>query len=492
MSAVRQQSASPVGAPLRRRASYPRPAAETSHFDYLNTPGLRVTSPPDDDEFSIWVKAEQFPKFECCPSCGCDDERFKRNGTYPQTVRHVPQGLQTVYVEVRRQSYYCRRCEQPFQHPLTAVSDRWRMTSRLVDYVGKLSLLRPAREVALLTGASTNTVSEIMVEYRQHLDATVRFETPRVLGLDGVFARVKDEKGKSKKRECAIFTDIEAGLVIDLRPSITIAEVSERLRELPNPERVEIVLIDMSPALFAAVREALPHAIIVVDLFHIQSKINEGLDNVRKRLRRAATRRKGQLTMCRKELLRKRSDQLNPDELKERERWLELKPELRLAYDVAEESLKIWHSSSNGTARERYRRWLTQFPSELRRDFRELLSAFENWGEYIFNYFDHRFTNAFTESRNRLVKDIQRESRGCDFETLRGKVIYGTLLRKQIEEARREEMKRKKRKPRIDGVTKRRRRRKRKRAPGEEAESAALDLVSGCALPLALQMDLFQ
>jgi hypothetical protein len=196
--------------------------------------------------------------------------------------------------------------------------------------------------------------------------------------------------------------------------------------------------------------------------------------------------------MCRKELLRKRRDHLNPDELKERERWFELKPELRLAYDVAEECLEMWHSSSSGTARERHRRWLARFPPELRLDFHELLSAFRNWGEYIFHYFDYRFTNAFTESKNRLVKDIQRESRGCDFETLRGKVVYGTLLRKQIEEARREEMKRKKRKPRIDGVTKRRRRRKRKSATGEEAESVALDLVDSCALLPALQMDLFQ
>ena len=351
------------------------------------------------------------------------------------------------------------------------------MTDSLVKYVQKLSLIRPTREVALFTGASTKTIREIMTEYWQHLDNTVQFDTPRVLGLDGVFARVKDDQGKSKKKECLIITDIEAGLCIDLRPGVTIEEVSERLRALPDSKHVEIVVIDMSTALLAAIRKALPHAVIVIDLFHIQAKINEGLDNVRKRLRRGAARKKGQPTMCGRELLRKRRSQLKPNELKELEMWFDLKPELRQAYDLVEECLKIWRSSSSKTARRRYRRWLEHFPLNLRKDFEELLSAFRNCGEYIFNYFDHKFTNAFTESSNRLVKDIQRETRGCGFETLRAKVIYGTWIKKLIEEARRKEMQKKKRNPQ---ATKRRPRAR--KAKVNEAEPA---------LALAIQRELF-
>jgi hypothetical protein len=123
-------------------------------------------------------------------------------------------------------------------------------------------------------------------------------------------------------------------------------------------------------------------------------------------------------------------------------------------------------------------------------DFAELLSAFEGLSEYIFNYFDHRFTNAFTESRNRLVKDIQRETIGWNFDTLRGKVVHGPRIKKQIEEARREEMKRKKRKPRVEGSTKSRRRRK--RTTGAKVESALPALVVGDFMLPALQMDLFQ
>lgn len=464
-------------------------AREKTPFDYLNLPGLRVFAPPDENEFSLWVKAKQFPKLESCPVCGCEGQSFKRNGTRSQIVRDVPRGLQSVYVEIHRQSYYCYQCKKPFRHPLSALSKRWRLTSRLVSYIRSLSLLRPTRELALLTSVSTKTIREIMNEYLQHLDDMVKFAIPRVLGLDGVFARVKDETGKSKKRECAMFTDIEAGLRIDLRPSITIEEVSKRLSELDKIKQIEIVVIDMSPALLAAIRKALPHAIIVVDLFHIQTKINEGLDRVRIRLRKRATRQKGQLTMVKKELLRKRRDQLTPEESKELEMWFELKPELRLAYKIAEDCLKIWYSSSSKTARERYRHWLKGFPMELRKDFKELLSAFRNWEEYIFNYFDHRFDNAFTESSNRAVKDILRETRGCDFETLRGKVIYGHWIKKQIEEARREEMKRKKRKPQTQKA--RKPRRKHRKTKGDECELAPEIITESSLMRSVIQIELF-
>ena len=59
-----------------------------------------------------------------------------------------------------------------------------------------------------------------------------------------------------------------------------------------------------------------------------------------------------------------------------------------------------------------------------------------NWGDYVFNYFDYPYTNAFTESSNRRVKDIQREGRGGDFKTVRAKMIFGTLQRRALNSTR--------------------------------------------------------
>ncbi|MFD0677029.1 MULTISPECIES: transposase [unclassified Paenibacillus] len=39
-----------------------------------------------------------------------------------------------------------------------------------------------------------------------------------------------------------------------------------------------------------------------------------------------------------------------------------------------------------------------------------------NWEEEVFAYFDHRITNAYTESLNGLIRVINRLGRGYSFE----------------------------------------------------------------------------
>jgi transposase len=504
----------------RARQSEPRPQAtpglaeEVALVDYLNLPGLRTLPPVEERDFSIWVKAEQFPKLVSCPTCGCANEKqFIKNGTYPQTLRHAPRGLKSVYVEVQRQCYLCRQCNTATRHPLTTVHDKWRETPALVEYIGKMALLCTQAEVSRLSGLPTKTVREILADYCEHLEATVKFETPRVLGLDGVHARVEPEeteevqqgKGavrlklvigkmrrkKSVRKECICVTDIGRGFAIDLWPGATKNDVIHHLKQIPYDERIKIriVVIDMSPVLRAAVKEALPWAVIVIDQFHILKKANEGIDKVRKRLRAKTRRVKGQLTMCKRELLRKHRDPCKPRETPaELKLWFERFPELRMAYEVKESCFEIRYSSCKQTALRRYRRWLQAFPLELRGDFKQLRTSLREWEEEIFNYFEHRFTNAFTEERNRLVKDILRETRGCHFRTLRARVIYGSWLKRQLELARIEEMQRKKRKPRPR--TENKRRRKKVARPEAPAESIGPTAVNS-AQSIAMQMDLF-
>jgi transposase len=274
--------------------------------DFLNLSGLRTTLPIEENEFNIWVTAEQYPKLTACPECGCDDKKlFIRNGTRPQMIRHVPRGLKTLYVDVLRQSYQCKRCPKSFQHPLTSVSDKWSLTNDLVRHVEVLSLLRTQRDVGLMTGVSLKTIREISHAHCERLDKTIHFETPRVLGLDGVYAGVEDGDGDSQKdqsqetqtekrnkrkktvkRECVSVTDIERGVAIDLWPSARKDDVVTYLEKIPDLQKIRLVVIDMSPVLYAAVKEALPWATVIIDLFHVLAKANQGMDRVRERCRR--------------------------------------------------------------------------------------------------------------------------------------------------------------------------------------------------------------
>ncbi len=48
----------------------------------------------------------------------------------------------------------------------------------------------------------------------------------------------------------------------------------------------------------------------------------------------------------------------------------------------------------------------------------------QKWDTEIFNYFDHRVTNAFTESMNGIIRHIEGPGRGYSFEAIRAKILY--------------------------------------------------------------------
>lgn len=62
-----------------------------------------------------------------------------------------------------------------------------------------------------------------------------------------------------------------------------------------------------------------------------------------------------------------------------------------------------------------------------RTDYPEYLAfadTVENWRTEIFNYFDNRYTNAITESLNRVSKEISAQGKGYNFKVLRAKILY--------------------------------------------------------------------
>lgn len=394
--------------------------------DYLNLPGIRTLTEPECTDFCVRVKAEQI-WLQKCPKCRCDSRDVRPNGTRQQIVLDEPRGLKSVKIQLKRRSYDCRACGAVGLLPLDCLIKRRGMTKRLLDYLEKESLLRPFREVALEVGLSPKTVREIFWERVTICERSTMATAPRVLGIDGVYI---------KRKERAILTDIEKGEIIDIWGSVKAEPLTRALENLPNRDKIEVITMDMALSLKGAVEKALPDATIVIDRYHIQRMANEALDKVRKRLRSRVQRRNGQPTMCKSSLLRKHQSQLKEGEKAELQRWFAVKPELQKAYELKEKFFEIWHTGHKATAQENYCQWVLSVPLELSKDFKALITAMNNWGEYIFNYFDHRYTNAFTESTNRRIKDIQREARSGRYETVRAKAIYGTVVRKELKAAR--------------------------------------------------------
>lgn len=66
------------------------------------------------------------------------------------------------------------------------------------------------------------------------------------------------------------------------------------------------------------------------------------------------------------------------------------------------------------------KKWEAQIHPDILWAFKDLLRASHNWQNEIFNYYEHVVTNAYTESVNRLARDINRMGRGYSFEVFEG------------------------------------------------------------------------
>jgi transposase len=420
---------------------------EKAYIHYLNLPGLEITEKPEEGKSIIMVKAEQarIPTF---PDCECLIKEVKPHTPFLMgRVLDMPYARKSVVIDITRRRWRCKTCGKTVTQPLEFMAEgHYRMTRRLLEYLEVQSLCEIELSLSEETGVFVRTIREIREKFVERLKVKVKFDTPRVLGLDGVRA--------DSKRRRVIITDIEAGLVLDLLQSGSKKSIRKRLRKFPGWENIRYVTIDMCRTLLAAVLEALPDAIIIIDLFHIIRTANQFMDRVRSRLypREKKNKEPGQPTRPRPEPFRKRRATLTPRDHDYMKYWFKENPELQLAYNLKEDFLEIFDEQTysgrllmnKAAAKELYKQWKSKLPVgeqflKLVKDLKIILSPMQNWGEYIFNYFDHHYTNAFTESKNRKIKDILRDTRGCNFETMHARIVYGTYLRKlQITDRERE------------------------------------------------------
>ncbi|GJM71978.1 hypothetical protein HMSSN036_41940 [Paenibacillus macerans] len=158
---------------------------------------------------------------------------------------------------------------------------------------------------------------------------------------------------------------------------------------------------------------------------------NQALETIRKQLREGLSPKERRGLMHDRFILLKRHIALTEMDKITLDLWTKNHPSLGTAYDLKESYLDIWDCDSRQTAFLKYNEWKAKIPTELQSAFEPLTKAMKNWEEEIFAYFDHRITNAYTESLNSLIRVINHLGRGYSFEALRAKILFTEGLKKQ-------------------------------------------------------------
>jgi transposase len=386
----------------------------------LNLPSYTVTALQENEhDYHIDAVAKDRP--ECCPHCQSDI--IVGFGRREQMVKDLPMHGKRVGLYVETKRFQCRACDKTFYESLPDVDEKRMMTSRLAVWVGKQAIKRTFASIAEDVGINEGTVRSVFRDYINELERTVRFDTPKWMGIDEIHL--------IKPR--GVITNIENNTVVELLANRNKETIIKYLSNLNGKQHIQYVTMDMWRPYRDAVEDVLPQAKIVIDKFHVVKMANEALERVRKSLRESLTLKQRRGLMHDRFVLLKRESDLDDKEKTRLLTWLETYPELGLAYRLKEDFFKIYDAESRHNALTRFADWEKSITPDVRDAFADLIRAWRNWQPYILNYFEHPVTNAYTESLNSLIRVMDRLGRGYSFEALRAKILFAEgAFKKQL------------------------------------------------------------
>lgn len=357
----------------------------------------------------------------CCPQC---TKPMYRHGYRSIECADTPLEMQPVRIRIRKPRYRCQSCGKTVTLELPFLDEKRRATKRLVDAIRKRCLNRTFRSLAEETGLAVNTIKNIAMDLIAELEATVRYETPVIMGIDEV-----NLAGGYR----GIITNLATNSIFDMLEYRTQAHMKPFFEKLPDREKVEWVCTDMWRPFKESFGPFLPNARLVIDKFHVVRMASEALDDERKKYQ--ATLSQSERVKVKKSirwLTLKRPASLSGSERKALAAVRELIPNLAEAYDTKEAFYTIYDAPDKTSAKQAFSDWESSLPDGRMEKFRKLAKTVHNHYEDIFAYWDapYRITNAYTEGLNGLIKVANRMGRGYSYEIIRAKALYAEHARK--------------------------------------------------------------
>lgn len=233
-------------------------------------------------------------------------------------MKDLPVHGKRVSLHVETKRFQCRSCTKTFYESLPDVDEKRMMTSRLTAWVGKQAIKRTFASIAEDVGINEGTVRSVFRDYINEIERTVRFDTPKWMGIDEIHL--------IKPR--GVITNIENNTVVELLANRNKETIIKYLSQLDGHEYIQYVTMDMWRPYIDAVEDVLPQAKIVIDKFHVIKMANEALKRVRKSFLESLTPKKRRGLMHDRFVLLKRESDLDEKEKSRLSTWLETYPEL--------------------------------------------------------------------------------------------------------------------------------------------------------------------
>jgi transposase len=188
---------------------------------------------------------------------------------------------------------------------------------------------------------------------------------------------------------------------------------------------VETVVMDCHWPFWRAVMEAVPHARVVADKFHVLRSIDSAANRVRVRAGHQKNYRGRDGGTARQQNPRndpavygarwafaKRRHSLNADQAATLAAVVETNPEVAVAWAMKEAFAAVYEAPDRSEAERRLAVWEHNLPAAGLKELTDTWRTLQWWREPILAHFDDRQTNAYAEGVTNKIKVMKRRAYG--------------------------------------------------------------------------------
>jgi transposase len=351
-----------------------------------------------------------FPSFKAsCPCCGSNDSAVHRKNRHAHARMPTVNGHPAI-LRYRRNSFKCNQCGRCFTPPVPEVSNKHKVTTSLQDQIQRMASDHSFTQIEREVGVHRTIACRIFTNHSETVRRMETKVTPSILGIDSLHL------GDS----LTVLTDLDNHSTYDLWP---VGERSKNARKelrkhfsrISHPENVKAVVIDMSYLLRKLTRKFLSGTAIIIDKWHV----------LRMHERHFQKWSRSKKLGYRKALRRLRGTSIDAiSSLSAEDRTgisLDLIKEQQVRGTILGKFYLIYQAKNREEAEERFEAWRSEIERHNLHGYKYLIEFTYRCKKEILAYFDfnQKYTAAFTESTNGLLKARYVAGRGYRFESLR-------------------------------------------------------------------------
>jgi transposase len=349
-----------------------------------------------------------------CPIC--NKKKRKVIEIRERLIRDENISRKKCFILLKTYRIICKGCYRGMEK-LDFILPGERFTEKFANHIYELCEKMTLKDAAKECMINWRTAKRIDKKKLKERFKDLKRVSPKRIGID----EIAHEKGH---KYLTIVRDLDKGVIwVGIgRKKETLDEFFKELGE-KKCKNIYVAVIDMWDPYIKSIKEN-TNADIIFDKFHVAKKINEVVDEIRKKEFSKASKEERINMKHKRFLLLYRNKNLDKEQKKNLNELMKQNKKLYESYLLKEQILGIFDRRQENIALERLKSWEKNVKKVKIGEFSKLLKTLKRYKYGIENYFRHHVTNGASEGYNNKINIIKRRAYGFkDLEYFKLKIL---------------------------------------------------------------------